>query len=102
MSTVVLTSENFDEVVGSGRALVDFWASWCMPCRMVSPIIDGLSEEFNGRVTVAKVNVDEEGGLAERFSIMNIPTVILFKDGVEAKRFVGVKDKETYSAELLS
>jgi len=100
MSVLHLTTENYDEVVVSGNVLVDFWAAWCMPCRMVAPIIDELASEYEGRVTVAKVDIDSEGALASRYDITSIPTVILFKDGIEAKRFVGVQPKETYMAEL--
>ena len=100
MSTLHLTSENFDEVAGSGRVLVDFWADWCGPCKMLGPIIDNLAVEFEGRVKVAKVNVDSEKELARRFKVMSIPTVVIFNDGVEVKRIVGVKEKGEYVAEL--
>ena len=100
MSSLHLTVDNFDQTVGSGRMLVDFWADWCMPCRMVSPVIEELAEEYKDKVTVAKVNIDSESVIAARFGIRNIPTVILFDDGLEVKRFVGVKPKEVYAAEL--
>ena len=97
-----LTAGDFDEVAGSGSTLVDFWASWCMPCKMVAPIIEELATEYDGRVTVAKVDVDSEGSLASRYGVMSIPTVILFKDGAEVKRFVGVQRKEVYQTALNS
>ena len=100
MGTFHLTVDDFDERTASGSVLVDFWAEWCRPCRVVSPIIDELAEEYDGRVVVAKVDVDNEKQLQQRFKVMSIPTVILFKDGVEAKRFVGVQPKEAYAAEL--
>jgi len=100
MSVIHLTSANFDEVIGSGRTLVDFWAAWCNPCRMVAPVIDELAAEYEGRAKVAKVDIDREGALAVRYGVMSIPTVVLFSDGKEVKRFVGVQDKETYSKEL--
>jgi len=100
MGALHLTKDNFDEVIGSGKVLVDFWAGWCMPCRMVAPVIEELAVEFAGKVTVAKVDVDVENALAARYDVMNIPTVILFEDGTEVKRFVGVKPKEAYVAEL--
>jgi thioredoxin 1 len=100
MSTLNLTSDNFDKTIGSGRTLVDFWAGWCMPCRMVAPVIEELAEKYKDSVTVAKVNVDEENTLAARYNVMSIPTVILFKDGIEIKRFVGVQIKEKYEQAL--
>ena len=100
MSILHLTAGDFDEVIGSGSTLVDFWAGWCMPCKMVSPVIEELAEEYEGKVTVAKVDVDSEGPIAMRYDIMSIPTVILFKDGAEKTRFVGVQPKETYAAAL--
>ena len=100
MSTQHLTTENFDKAISTGKSLVDFWASWCGPCKMVSPIIEELSVEYEGKVTVAKVNTDEETDLVARFGIQGIPTVILFEDGVEINRFVGVRPKEIYQAEL--
>jgi len=100
MSLLNLTSENFDTTISSGRALIDFWAGWCMPCRMVAPIIEQLAEKYQGTVTVAKVDVDQENALAARYGVMSIPTVILFNDGVEAKRFVGVQTLEKYEKEL--
>ena len=100
MGALHLTKDNFDEVIGKGKTLVDFWAGWCMPCRMVAPVIEELAAEYEGRATVAKVDVDVEGSLASRFSIMNIPTVILFADGKEVKRYIGVKSKAEYAAGL--
>ena len=100
MSVLNLTTSNFDETIKNGRVLVDFWAEWCGPCKMVGPIIDELAEEYKGQVTVGKVDTDHEKKLALRFQVMSIPTVIVFNDGQEVKRFVGVQSKETYKAEL--
>ena len=100
MSVLHLTAESFDNVIGAGRVLVDFWAGWCMPCKMVSPVIEELAAQYEGSVTVAKVDVDSEGDLAARFDITGIPTVIFFSDGAEAKRFVGVQPKEVYESVL--
>lgn len=100
MGLLSLTSENFDKEISTGRIIVDFWAEWCMPCRMVAPILDELAEDYKGRVTVAKVNIDNENALAVRYEIMGIPTVILFNEGVEVKRFIGVQTKEIYEKEL--
>jgi len=95
-----LNAENFDAALASGKALVDFWAGWCAPCKMLGPVIEELAVKYDGSATVAKVNVEEESALAARFRVMSIPTVILFQDGKEIKRFVGVQPIETYEAEL--
>ena len=96
MSLVTLTSSNFTaEVVNSSvPVLVDFWAPWCGPCRMVGPIVDEIAEELAGKVKVCKVNVDEQGELAQKFGVMSIPTLIVFKDGKVAKTSVGSKPKQ--------
>jgi len=78
-----------DNLKALGTVLVDFWAAWCGPCRMLAPSVDKLAEEYEGRLTVGKVNVDEEGDAAVSLGIMSIPTLIIFKDGVEADRLIG-------------
>ena len=100
MSVIKLTTESFDSAISKGRVLVDFYADWCMPCTMVSPVIRELAEEFKGKVEVANVDVDKEGTLAARYGIMSIPTVILFSDGAEVRRIVGVQKKQEYKAML--
>jgi thioredoxin 1 len=100
MDLIHLTSENFDEKISAGKTLVDFWADWCGPCKMVAPVIEELAAEYAGKVTVAKLDVDNEGPIAMRYNVRGIPTVILYKDGVEAQRFVGVQPKQTYTAAL--
>lgn len=100
MSVLHLNADNFDNTVGSGKTLVDFWAGWCGPCKMIAPAIEELATEYDGKITVAKVDVDGEEALAARFGVMSIPTVILFNDGAEVKRFVGVQPKETYAAAI--
>lgn len=88
-----ITNANFDEVTGSGVTLIDFWAEWCGPCKMIAPMIDELSSEFEGKAKVGKVNVDNEADLAQRYNVSSIPTLLVIKDGEVAERFVGVTDK---------
>ena len=92
---VEVTESDFDTVVlRSGLpVLVDFWAPWCGPCRMVGPIVEELSREYSGRLDVAKVNTDNNQALAARFNIMGIPTLILFKDGQPVERITGAAPK---------
>ncbi len=90
-----LDSKAFHELMESGGvALVDFWASWCGPCRMMGPTIDDIADELDGKNTVGKVNVDDERDLASAHEVMTIPTLIFFKDGREAARMVGVQAKQ--------
>ncbi|MDO8488243.1 MAG: thioredoxin [bacterium] len=96
MATVHLTSSDFDAQIKSGMAFVDFWAEWCGPCKMAGPIIDQLSEEYAGKVLIAKLDVDKFPDLAQRYNCLSIPTVILFKDGVEIGRQVGFAGKAGY------
>ena len=93
-----LTSADFEAAINASRpVLVDFWASWCGPCRMIGPVMEELSEDYDGRADICKVNVDDEIDLAKRFRIMSIPCVIIFKDGQEMNRLVGARDKEEYA-----
>ena len=95
MAIINLTKENFEKEVleSKGTVLVDFWAPWCMPCRMLSPVIDQVADEMSD-VKVAKINVDEQQGLAVQFDVMSIPTLIVFKDGKEVRRSSGVIPKQ--------
>lgn len=95
-----LTSAHFDQTVGSGVSLIDFWAEWCGPCRMMGPILDQIAGEYLGRAAVAKVNVDNEPDLARKFNVSSIPTLIVFKDGRVHKYFVGVTSKADLAAAL--
>lgn len=90
-----ITKDNFEsEVVNSSvPVLIDFWAAWCGPCKSIGPKIEELSVELEGKAKVCKVNVDEEMSLAQKFSIMSIPTMVILKDGKEVNRVVGVRDK---------
>ena len=89
-----LNKDNFEQSIANGVALVDFWASWCGPCKMQLPIIEEFSGEMEGKATVGKVNVDEELELAQSFGIQSIPTLILFKDGKAIDVMVGLQSKE--------
>lgn len=92
----ILTKANFDHQTKNGVVLIDFWASWCMPCKMLAPVINEVAEEVEGTAKIGKLNVEEQKEIAARFSIRSIPTLILLKDGKEVKRFVGVKTKGFY------
>jgi thioredoxin 1 len=96
MGILHLTKNDFNDAVASGTVLVDFWAGWCMPCKMLAPVIEELAEELKDSLKTAKVDVDAEGELAMEYGVMSIPTVIVFKNGLEVKRFVGVQPKEAY------
>ena len=98
MATVVLTKDNFKDTINDSKipVLVDFWAAWCVPCRMLSPILDELSHSLDGEVLIGKVDVDAETELAAAFEIMSIPTVILFKDGQMTEKIVGVRPRNYY------
>jgi thioredoxin 1 len=80
--------------------LVDFWAEWCGPCKMVAPILDEIAEEHEGKIRIAKLNVDDNPEIARRFSVMSIPTLIVFRDGQEAARIIGAKGKGQLVQEL--
>ncbi|MBI2099248.1 thioredoxin [Candidatus Uhrbacteria bacterium] len=100
---IVLTEKNFDqEVIKSNEiVLVDFWAPWCGPCRMLGPVIEELAKEWSGKgVKIGKVNVDEEPALARDYGIMSIPTLIFFKNGKSVNQTVGAQAKEKIEAEL--
>jgi thioredoxin 1 len=96
----ILTDQNFSNKTKSGLVLVDFWASWCMPCKLMVPVLNDLAEEVDGKVTIAKLNVDEAKATASKFAVRSIPTLILFKNGKELHRFVGVKTKDYLVKEL--
>ena len=93
-----LTDENFEKEVIKAKepVLVDFWAPWCGPCLIAGPVIEELATEFQGKIKVGKLNVDESPGMALKFGVMSIPTVILFKEGKEVKKQIGFPGKEAY------
>lgn len=100
--TAEFTDQNFNqEVIKSAKpVLVDFWAPWCGPCQMMGPIVEELAEEMGDKVKIGKLNVDENSQTAQQFSIMSIPALIIFKNGKEIKRLVGVQSKESLKEEL--
>jgi len=97
-----LTSDTFDEAVtnAEGTVLVDFWAEWCGPCKMIAPILDEIAEEHGDNVTVVKVNVDDASDIAQRYQVMSIPTLIIFDKGEVAKKMVGASGKSKIIDEL--
>jgi len=100
----VLTEQTFDEMLATadGLLLVDFWAPWCGPCRVVGPVLEALTGESDGRVALAKVNVDEQPALAARFEVLSIPTILFVKDGRIVDRVVGALPKATLAAKVQS
>ncbi len=100
MAEIILTKDNFENEVLNSEipVLVDFFAVWCGPCKMLAPILSEFAEENEGKVKVCKVNVDDEGELAQRFGVMSIPTLIVFKNGAEIAKSIGFVDKAGLSA----
>ena len=98
MATTTVTDKDFEEkVIKSGTpVLVDFWASWCGPCKMAEPVLDELSEAYKGKVGISKLNVDENQATTQKFGVMSIPTTILFKEGKELGRQVGFAGKQAF------
>ena len=96
MAAANLTKNDFDEKIKTGITLVDFWAEWCGPCRMAGPVVEELSDEYKDRALIGKLDVDAEPDIAQKYGVMSIPTVILFKDGEEIGRQVGFAGKPGY------
>lgn len=102
MEPIKISLENFEREVKNSNipVIVDFYADWCGPCKMMSPIIDEIAKEINGKAKVGKINVDENQELAMEYQVMSIPTIIIFKDGKEYKRLVGLRDKKEILSEI--
>ena len=102
MAELKITRENFENEVMKSNipVLIDFWAPWCGPCRMMEPIIEQLADEYEGKAKVGKVNVDEESELSQAFGVMSIPTIVLVKDGKVVKQAVGARPKAEVEAML--
>lgn len=98
MAAVTVTDGDFEEKVLKSKTsvLVDFWASWCGPCKLAEPVLDQLSDEYKGKAIIAKLNVDENPKMTEKFSIMSIPTTVLFKEGKEVGRQIGFGGKKPF------
>jgi thioredoxin 1 len=91
---LTLTDKNFHHQTKNKLVLVDFWASWCAPCRMMAPVLNEVADELSGNSHVGKVNIEQYQSLAQKFQVRNIPTLILLRNGIEVNRFVGIKNKE--------
>ena len=102
MADITFTDSNFDQEVLQSKVpvVVDFWAVWCTPCRIVSPIIEELAKEYEGKVKVGKLNVDENQQTSGNFGIMSIPSVLIFKNGQPVKTIIGAQGKEKYKQEI--
>jgi thioredoxin 1 len=101
VNILTLTEKNFQQQTRNKVVLVDFWASWCAPCRMMAPVLNDVAAELSGNTHIGKVNIEQYQSLAQKFKVRNIPTLILFKNGVEVNRFVGIKSKEFLLKEIV-
>lgn len=99
-NVITLTDKNFQQQTKNRVVLVDFWAAWCAPCRMMAPVLNDVAADLSGNTHVGKVNIEEYQTLAQRFKVRSIPTLILFKNGSEVKRFVGIKSKDFLLKEI--
>lgn len=99
---IELNSNNFEDTVKEGVSLVDFWAPWCGPCRMLAPVIDELAKDFDGKAKICKVNSDEEGELAGKFGVRSIPTILFMKDGEVVDQMIGAASKQAFTDKLNS
>jgi len=94
------TEADFDATIAEGVTMVDFWAPWCGPCRMIAPVVEELAEDFDGKAKIVKVNTDEEQAIAVKYGVRSIPTIIFFKDGAQVDTMVGAASKEAFASKL--
>ena len=97
---IELTNENFEATTSEGVALVDFWAPWCGPCRMIAPVIEELAADFDGKAAICKVNTDEQQELASKFAVRSIPTILIMKNGEVVETMVGAASKAAFAEKI--
>ena len=97
---IELTNDNFESTIAKGVSMVDFWAPWCGPCRMIAPVVDELAKEFEGKANICKVNTDEQQEIAAKYGIRSIPTILFFKDGEMVDQMVGAASKDVFAEKI--
>lgn len=97
---IELTEQNFEETIKEGVVMVDFWAPWCGPCRMIAPVIDKLAEEYAGKAKICKVNTDEQQALAAKFGIRSIPTIYFYKNGEKVDEMIGASSEQAFKDKI--